>query len=77
MDGNYKMSQTDMHAFAIHDKPGGAFRATIERTPDGAWSTHPAPDAATTAPAVPDFDEQKSAQAAFDAFIAWADSPAG
>lgn len=63
MHGDYKMSQTEMHEFAIRDKPGGTLRATITREPDGAWSTtsHDEP--------APGFEPQSSPQAAFNAFV--------
>ncbi|MFB2598168.1 hypothetical protein ACEXQE_10280 [Herbiconiux sp. P17] len=70
MDGNYKMSQTGMHEFAIHDKPGGALRATIARDDDGTWATHSHDDPASGT--APRFENQAKPQAAFDAFVAWA-----
>jgi hypothetical protein len=63
MHGDYKMFQTEMHEFAIRDKPGGTLRATIIREPDGAWSTHSHDEPA------PEFELQKNPQAAFDAFV--------
>jgi len=62
---DYKMTQTEMHAFEIHDKPSGALLATITREPGGAWSTQPA----DSVPGDP-FDDQAKPQAAFDAFVA-------
>ena len=75
MDGNYKMSQTDMHEFAIHDKPGGAHRATISREADGSWATrsHDGADDAARAGA-PEFENQAKPQAAFNAFVEWANT---
>ncbi len=63
---DFKMTQTEMHAFEIHDKPSGDLLATITRDEGGAWSTHPHSPAAGDEP----FDDQSKPQAAFDAFIA-------
>jgi hypothetical protein len=73
MDSTYKMSQTDVQEFEIHEKSTGALKATITREPSGAWSTIPH----ETAPGetAPTFEEQKSPQAAFNAFIEWANGP--
>ena len=62
---DYKMTQTEMHAFEIHDKPSGALLATITRDEGGTWSTQ-AEEGAAGEP----FDDQAKPQAAFDAFIA-------
>jgi len=69
---DYKMTQTEMHAFEIHDKPSGALLATITREPGGGWSTHPAADSASESGDVTmaQFEQQAKPQAAFDAFIA-------
>jgi hypothetical protein len=68
MHNDYKMTQTELTEFTIHDRRTGEHRATITREPHGAWSTHPeAQGGAEGDPAA--FDEQPRAQAAFDAFI--------
>ena len=67
MDSDYRLTQTDLHEFAIHDKPGGALRATITRQASGAWSTRE-PEPAGDAPARAALDDQKSPQTAFTAW---------
>ncbi|MCS5733721.1 hypothetical protein [Herbiconiux daphne] len=64
------MSQTDVHEFEIREKPGGVLRATIARQPDGSWTTHPEDSPAGDRP--PAFDDRPTPQAAFNAFIEWA-----
>jgi hypothetical protein len=76
MDSNYKMSQSDVHEFEIHDKPNGALRATIARLPDGTWSTNLSGEPAVQGGAAPTLENQKSPQAAFNAFVEWANGPA-
>jgi hypothetical protein len=69
------MSQSDVHEFEIHDKPNGALRATIARLPDGTWSTILSGEPAVQGGAAPTLEDQKSPQAAFNAFVEWATGP--
>jgi hypothetical protein len=73
MDSTYKMSQTDLHEFAIHEKSTGTLQATITRESSGAWSTNP--HEKVLGDPAPAFEEQKTPQAAFNAFIEWASGP--
>lgn len=64
---DYKMTQTEMHAFEIHDKPSGELLATITREAGGQWSTRLHGDEAASGAV---FEDQAKPQAAFNAFIA-------
>lgn len=69
MDSDYKLTQTELHEFAIHDKPAGALRATITRESSGAWSTREPEAEQGGQHAIPqEFDEQSSPQTAFTAW---------
>ena len=76
MGSDYKMSQTELDEFAIHDRRSGALEATIAQQPDGAWSTRIPADADSAEGAEPALEDRARPQAAFDAFIASKDGSA-
>ncbi|WP_291055341.1 hypothetical protein [Herbiconiux sp.] len=67
MDSDYKLTQTELHEFAIHDKPAGALRATIAREASGSWSTRE-PEQGGQHASPQEFDDQSSPQTAFAAW---------